>query len=103
MGHARALLPLPATLQREAAQQICLRGLSVRETEELVRRLQQQPVKSAAAQSETQDPDIRLLQEDLSERLGAKVSIQHNTSGKGRLVIQYNSLDELDGILNHVK
>jgi ParB family chromosome partitioning protein len=75
----------------------------VRETEDLVRRLQQPPVTANTSQSEVLDPDIRVLQEDLSERLGAKVSIQHNVSGKGRLVIQYNSLDELDGILNHVK
>jgi ParB family chromosome partitioning protein len=102
MGHARALLSLSPALQREAAQQICLRGLSVRETEQLVRKLQQTPA-TGEAQTAQVDPDIRLLQESLSERLGARVSIQHNASGKGKLVIQYNSLDELDGILDHVK
>lgn len=102
MGHARALLPLNAILQQEAAQQVCLKGLSVRETEDLVRQLQHQP-RNDRVQSEAIDPNIRVLQEELSEKLGAKVAIQHNTSGKGKLVIQYNSLDELDGILNHVK
>ena len=102
MGHARALLSLTPVLQREAAQQVCLKGLSVRETEDLVRQLQQQP-RFDKAQPEAIDPNIRVLQEELSEKLGAKVAIQHNTSGKGKLVIQYNSLDELDGILNHVK
>ncbi|MDX1653760.1 MAG: ParB/RepB/Spo0J family partition protein [Candidatus Competibacteraceae bacterium] len=101
MGHARALLPLEADLQREGARQVQLRGLSVRETEELVRKLQQ-PGQSARSRSEP-DPDIRILQEDLAERLGARVQLQHNASGKGRLVIHYNNLDELDGIIGHVK
>ena len=102
MGHARALLALDADLQREAAQQIALRGLSVRETEELVRRLQSAPP-AGKPRKPAVDPDIRSLQDDLSARLGAKVSIIHSSSGKGRLVIQYHSLDELDGILNRVK
>lgn len=101
MGHARALLPLPLALQREAAHQILVRGLSVRETEALVRRLQSaapsQPVEKRP------DPNIRVLQEDLSQRLGAKVALQHSATGKGRLVIYYNNLDELDGILGHVR
>jgi ParB family chromosome partitioning protein len=100
MGHARALLPLPSALQQEAARQIVLRGLSVRETETLVRRLQESGPSPAAP---ALDPDIRLLQEDLSERLGARVLVRHQSSGKGRLVIHYNSLDELDGILRHVR
>jgi len=102
MGHARALLPLSAALQREAAHQVLLRGLSVRETEELARRLQQ--VASVPAPTEKPlDPNIRLLQDDLSERLGARVRVRHATSGKGCVVIHYNSLDELDGILSRVK
>ncbi|MCP5420493.1 MAG: ParB/RepB/Spo0J family partition protein [Gammaproteobacteria bacterium] len=100
MGHARALLPLPPALQQEAARQIQLRGLSVRETEALVRRLLES---TPDASPPMLDPDIRLLQEDLSERLGARVLVHHQTSGKGRLVIHYNSLDELDGILRHVR
>ena len=101
MGHARALLPLPPALQREAAQQVLLRGLSVRETESLTRRLQQ--AASVSLPAKPLDPNIRLLQDNLSERLGARVRLQHETSGKGCVVIHYNTLDELDGILSRVK
>lgn len=101
MGHARALLSLPPALQREAAQQVLLRGLSARETEDLVRRLQQDPV--APARAKSLDPDIRLLQDDLSERLGARVQLRHGASGKGSVIIHYNTLDELDGIISRVK
>ncbi len=100
MGHARALLSLPPALQREAAHQVLLRGLSARETEELVRRLRQE---AAPSQAKPLDPNIRSLQDDLSERLGARVQLRHDTSGKGRVVIHYNSLDELDGIIARVK
>jgi ParB family chromosome partitioning protein len=101
MGHARALLPLPPTLQREAAHQVLLRGLSARETEQLARRLQQSDQPSPPAKS--LDPDIRLLQENLAERLGARVKVRHATSGKGCVMIHYNTLDELDGIIAKVK
>lgn len=101
MGHARALLALPLALQAEASRQVLSRGLSVRDTEALVRRLQQQPV--SAPERIGVDPNIRVLQNDLSTRLGAKVLVQHTASGRGRLVIHYNNLDELDGILNRVK
>ncbi len=102
MGHARALLPLSPALQREAAHQVLLRGLSARETEQLVRRLQQDaPAELPPAKS--LDPDIRLLQDDLSQRLGARVRLRHGASGKGSMVIHYNTLDELDGILSRVK
>ncbi|MDZ7661414.1 ParB/RepB/Spo0J family partition protein [Thiohalophilus sp.] len=101
MGHARALLALQGGAQIEAARQVARRGLSVRETENLVRKLSQpaKPKKSV----QNQDPDIRRFEEDLSEKLGAKVQIQSDNKGKGKLVIQYNSLDELDGILAHIK
>ncbi len=102
MGHARALLPLPPALQREAARQVLLRGLSVRETEDLARRLQQDASVPAPA-AKPLDPNIRLLQDNLSERLGARVRVRHVASGKGCVVIHYNSLDELDGILSRVK
>jgi ParB family chromosome partitioning protein len=102
MGHARALLALPeAGRQLAAAKQVAARGLSVRETERLVKRLLQPEKKPAAGPS--RDPDIRRLESDLSERLGAKVSLQHGQGGKGKLVVAYNSLDELDGILAHIK
>ena len=102
MGHARALLPLPPPLQREAARQVLLRGLSARETEDLARRLQQTPSIPAPV-AKPLDPNLRLLQEDLSDRLGARVRVRHATSGKGCVMIHYNSLDELDGILSRVK
>ena len=101
MGHARALLALQGGAQIEAARQVAQRGLSVRETENLVRRLSQ-PAKPKKS-SQSKDPDIRRFEEDLSEKLGARVQIQSDNKGKGKLVIQYNSLDELDGILAHIK
>ncbi len=102
MGHARALLPLSPPLQREAAHQVLLRGLSARETEDLVRRLRQ-PATASSPPPKPSDPDLRQLQDRLSERLGARVQVRHGASGKGRLVIHYNSLDELDGIITRVK
>ncbi|HVK99888.1 MAG TPA: ParB/RepB/Spo0J family partition protein [Dongiaceae bacterium] len=100
MGHARAILTLDALKQTEAARTIAARGLSVRQTEALVRRLQQEQI---AAGETRLDPDIRQLQDSLSDKLGAPVLIQHGAKGKGRLVIRYASLDELDGILAHIK
>lgn len=101
MGHARALLTLEASDQSHAAGQVVSRGLSVRQTEALVRHLQES--KNKPKESRTMDPNIRHLQDDLSQRLGAKVQIQHSAKGKGKLVLNYNSLDELDGILAHIK
>ncbi|HEX7047298.1 MAG TPA: ParB/RepB/Spo0J family partition protein [Gammaproteobacteria bacterium] len=103
MGHARALLALKGGDQFAAAKQVADRGLSVRETEKLVRRFVEDANTPKPAKQKTQDPDIRRFQDDLSEKLGAKVHIDHSTAGKGKLVIQYNSLDELDGILGHIK
>ena len=103
MGHARALLSLPMPLQREAAHQVLLRGLSVRETERLAQRLQQPPDAAPAISEKLLDPDVRLLQESLAERLGARVRVRHATSGRGSVVIHYNTLDELDGIIARVK
>ncbi|MFK7863408.1 MAG: ParB/RepB/Spo0J family partition protein [Pseudohongiellaceae bacterium] len=100
MGHARALLALDDDKQSEAARSVVGRGLSVRQTEALVRRLvagPQEEDKPAAI-----DPDIKNLEENLSDKLGAKVLIQHTAKGKGKLVLKYNSLDELDGILSHI-
>ena len=103
MGHARALLALPADQQSQAAATIVSKGLSVRQTESLVRRLMQEANAAKSQEPQRIDPDIRKLQYDLSERLGAAVALQHGAKGKGKLVIKYNSLDELDGILNHIK
>jgi len=101
MGHARALLGLEGEVQSEAARSVAAKGLSARETEQLVRRLQAQPAKKAPPAR--LDPDVRRLQDDLAERLGAKVQLRHGGKGKGSLVIHYNSLEELDGILDHIK
>jgi len=101
MGHARALLSLDEAGQAEAARQIVARGLSVRQTEALVR--QMQSATTDRQEKAAPDPNIRSLQDDLAERLGANVRIEHGQRGKGRLVIRYNSLDELDGILEHIR
>jgi ParB family chromosome partitioning protein len=99
MGHARCLLGLPAGQQLSAAKQVVARELSVRQTEALVRHLvaEKQPRPAAV-----QDPDIRRLQDELSGKLGTRVQIQHRAGGKGRVVLDYGSLDELDGILSHI-
>ncbi len=104
MGHARALLGLSgARQQTEVALLVVRKGLSVRETESLVRRLTQPPPSEAAAPANGVDPNIRRLEEELRERLGARVQIKHARSGHGQLVIRYSSLDELDGILSHIQ
>jgi len=101
MGHARALLALSGGRQLEAARQVQSRGLSVRATEGLVRQLQQpRKAKTAAAKK---DPDIQLLETQLADKLGAGVLIREGRGGKGKLEISYNSLDELDGILEHIR
>jgi ParB family chromosome partitioning protein len=101
MGHARALLALEGAAQSEAARDVAAKGYSVRETEQLVRRLGAEPAKSKKT-AKAIDPDIRRLQDDLTEKLAAKVVLQHAAKGNGKLVIHYNSLDELDGILAHL-
>ena len=101
MGHARALLSLSETEQLEAAQTIIAKGLSVRQTESLVRRLLQEKEQGAKKKKRI-DPNIKALEDDLSSKVGAQVAIQCNAKGKGKLVISYNSLDELDGVLAHI-
>ncbi len=104
MGHARALLGLQEEAQTRAANQVVKQGLSVRETERLVRRLQGEAENpTRPRQAPTEDPDVRRLVNDLAEKLGAKVDLQQGVKGKGKLVIGYNSLDELEGILDHIK
>lgn len=102
MGHARALLALSGGAQFKAAREVANKGLSVRETERLVKKLVN-PVAPKKTTAVALDPDTRRLQDDLSEKLGAKVQFQTGKAGKGKLVIHYNSLDELDGILGHIK
>jgi ParB family chromosome partitioning protein len=99
MGHARALLSLDEELQVTAAREVVNKSLSVRETENLVRRLLH-PKKQAGRRI---DPDILRLQNRLGETLGTKVRVQHQASGKGKLVISYNNADEFEGILDRLK
>ena len=99
MGHARALLSLEDELQLQAAREVVHKKLSVRETENLVRRLQQSRAKRG---SRRVDPDILRLQNRMGEALGARVRIQHQASGKGKLIISYTSADEFDGILDRL-
>jgi ParB family chromosome partitioning protein len=100
MGHVRALLTLERDQQLQIARTIVDKKLSVRETEALVRRLQ--VIKSSPSGRPTKDPDILRLQTRLTERLGSQVTLHHNTKGRGRLVIQYGSLEELEGVLIHL-
>jgi len=108
MGHARALLSLERGLQPAAAEKVVRGGLSVRATEALVREIlgrakndKSKTTKSRA--DKKRDPNIVALERDLGDQLGAQVAIHQESSGKGRLEISYNNLDELDGILKHIK
>ena len=104
MGHARALLGLPQRRQQiEVAALVAAKGLSVREAESLVRRMIE-PARPAAERALVAiDPNIQRLEDELAEKLGARVTIQHAASGKGKLLVNYNSLEELDGILAHIR
>ena len=110
MGHARALLGLENhRKQTELALLVVKKGLSVRETEALVRRLSQ-PAGSEAGtdgrdgvRSGRRDPNVEQLEGELTDKLGAKVQIQHAASGRGKLVVTFNTLDELEGILSHIQ
>ncbi len=105
MGHARALLSISNPVQQyDAARQVARKGLSVRDTERLVKRM----LGATGGKPKSKSPaagngDIRRLEIEVSEKLGAKVRVEHTSKGSGRLVIPYNNLDELDGILKHIK
>jgi len=105
MGHARALLGLTQRRQQiEVGTLVAKKGLSVRDTEAMVRAMLNRPAGGSAAREEKPlDPNVQRLQDELSEKLGAVVQIQHASSGKGKVVVSYHSLDELDGILAHIK
>ena len=100
MGHARALLGLSGEHQSQAASEVVGKAMTVRQAEALVRNYDAPQEKKAA---DKPDPDIIRLERLLGEKLGARVAIQHSRSGKGKLVISYTGLDELDGILDHLK
>jgi ParB family transcriptional regulator, chromosome partitioning protein len=104
MGHARALLALTQRRQQtEVALLVAKKGLSVREAEALVRRLQSPAASSGDGASRERDANVERLEQELTDKLGARVAIQQGSSGKGKLVVTYNSLDELDGILAHIQ
>jgi ParB family chromosome partitioning protein len=104
MGHARALLALTQRRQQsEVAALVAKKGLSVRETEALVRRLQAPAGTPAANDTNARDPNVERLERELADKLGARVAIQHGSGGRGKLVVNYNSLDELDGIIEHIR
>ena len=107
MGHARALLGLGNRRQQaEVASVVVKKGLTVRDTEAIVRKMSSPAPSPSDADSsdmrQSSDPNVQKLETDLAEKLGAKVAIQHAASGKGKLVVTYNSLEELDGILAHI-
>lgn len=107
MGHARALLGLKGTLQSEIAQAVFARGLSVRQTEQWISKLQEgegaSPEEHPVRSTRVVDPNIRRLEEDLADKLGAQVRIRHGSRGKGMVMIGYHDVDELEGILAHFK
>ncbi len=100
-GHARALLALPMELQEQAAREVANKKLSVRQTEALVKKMSavQKPTQSKAQK----DADTRLLERELSEKLGAPVTIDHAASGRGSLTVKYASLEQLEGVLGHMR
>ena len=101
MGHGRALLALSEQQQVEAANKVSSRGLSVRATETMVKQMLTGGPKKMGPMAK--DPDVEILQQNISERLGAKVDIKHASSGTGKVIIHYSSLDELEGVLEHFK
>lgn len=103
MGHARALLGLKDAMQSDAAHKVVKQGLSVRETERLVRRMQGEDGRPQRTRTASRDPDVVRLEQDLTEKLGARVQIKEGGKGRGQLVIAYNSADELEGILERLR
>ena len=101
MGHARALLPLDEVTQARIARLAAEKGLSVRQTEAMARGAQAGPATST--RTRVRDPDTLRLERELSDRIGAPVAISHTKKGRGKLVISYTNLDELDGILEHLR
>ena len=102
MGHGRALLGLPPEQQVTVAREVLEKDLTVRETEAVVRRMQA-PARPAAPAPAAENADIRRLERELSEIVGAAIAIEHKAGGKGRMVISYASLDQLDGILRYFR
>ena len=101
MGHARALLSLPENMQQKTAEDVVRSQLSVRQTETLVKRLLSD--ETTSSKTDEEDPDVSRLESSLSDRLGATVQIKAKSGGKGHIVIEYGSLDILDGIVARLK
>ncbi|UVW35193.1 ParB/RepB/Spo0J family partition protein [SAR92 clade bacterium H455] len=102
LGHAKCLLALDGSVQVSAARNVVGTSMTVRQTEALVKKLQSGDTNSPAAETQS-SPDIKRLENDISEKIGVPVSIQHNAKGAGKLIFKYSSVDELDGILDHLK
>jgi ParB family chromosome partitioning protein len=103
MGHARALLSLNSAQQRQVAHEVVNNDMTVRATEALVKKVQSSQAPITPPSRQAKQPDVARLETQLGELLGAPVSIDHGQKGKGKLTIRYTSLEELDGILNHIK
>ncbi|MFT6101915.1 MAG: ParB family chromosome partitioning protein [Candidatus Endobugula sp.] len=101
MGHARAMLSLSNDKQCTIASEVVAKSLSVRQTEALVRRTQEE-INKPKEQEKLYNPDLEKLEQGISEKVGVPVMLQHSAKGKGKLILKYNSLDELDGILHHL-
>ena len=102
LGHAKCLLALDGAMQVNAARTVAGTSMTVRQTEALVKKLQSGDTAKPAAETDN-SPDIKRLEDDLSEKVGVPVKIQHSAKGTGKLIFKYNSVDELDGILAHLK
>ena len=100
MGHARALLALEGDIQTSAAQTVATKELTVRETESLIKKIQNPVAEKEKVEKATETIE---LEQGLAEKFGAKVSISHNQKGKGKLVISYTNLDKLDEILTKIR
>ena len=103
MGHARALLGAADNQQLTLAKKVAKDQLSVRQTEALVKKSNAGDGKTTTKKPQRADPNITQLEQDLAGKLGAKVKLNHSSKGTGKLVISYNNLEELDGILEHIK
>lgn len=104
MGHARALLALDGQMQEQLAHQVAEKGLTVRETERLVKKAQEVPNQPEHVKSpKTVDPDVKRLEISIAEKLGTNVKIDHNRSGKGKMVISFEDLEQLEGILAYIQ
>lgn len=101
MGHARALLAVEGSTQASLANQVAEQGMTVRQTEALVKKAQQ-PTDSQEPSIKKVDPDVARLQTRLADNLGTQVKIDHNAKGKGKMVINFNDLEQLDGILSQI-